>query len=167
MKKLYLIRHAKSSWSDLSVSDFERKLNKRGKRDGPFMARKLAESGAQPELILASPAARAKKTAEFMAKAVGYDHKEISFHEAIYHASAEDLLGILREIDDGFTRVFLVGHNYAITDLAEMLSGESLGNIPTTGIAALQCNVQRWTDAAPGCAALLMFDYPKKYKELQ
>ncbi len=165
MKKLYLIRHAKSSWSDPLVSDFERKLSKRGKRDGPFMAGKLAESGVQPDLILASPAARAKKTALFMAKAVGYEPQNIVFDEDIYHASWNDLLGILQKTDDDLKLVFLVGHNYAITDLAEKLSGESLGNIPTSGIAALQCDVQSWTAVVPGCAGLFLFDYPKKYKE--
>lgn len=165
MKKLFLIRHAKSSWSDPTVSDYNRKLNKRGKRDAPFMALKLAESGAQPDAVISSPAKRARKTAGFMASAVGYPENKIKYDEQIYSASSEDLYRVLRSIDDSLEQIFFVGHNFAITDLAEELTGTEIVNIPTSGIVAMNCNISTWREIEAGCAEILFFDYPKRYKE--
>lgn len=163
MKKLYLVRHAKSSWSDPKATDFERKLNKRGKRDAPFMAEKLAERGVQVDLIISSPAARTKKTAKFMAKGIDYSSKNIQYKEKAYSFTLKDLLGVVKKIDDAHTSVMVVGHNYAITDLAEYLTEEVLVNIPTAGIVGMEADITHWSDIDGGCAKLLFFDYPKKF----
>lgn len=163
MKKLVLVRHAKSSWSDPSVADFDRKLNKRGKRDAPFMAEKLAERGVKAELIISSPAKRAKKTAQHMAKGIGYEPSKINFTADAYSFSAGDLFEILRKIDDKYDEVLFVGHNYGITDLAEQLTGETLTSIPTAGIVAMTSKITGWSEIKPNCATLLFFDFPKKY----
>lgn len=165
MKKLFLIRHAKSSWSDTTVSDFNRTLKKRGKKDAPFMASKLSETGANPDLILSSPAKRAKKTACFMAKGVGYSTDLIVYDDNIYSASKEELLNILRKIDEKYNEVYLVGHNFAITDLAVALTDVTLDNIPTSGVVAMECQIKNWSDIAPGCGKILFFDFPKRYEE--
>ena len=167
MKKLFLIRHAKSSWSDPTVSDFFRKLNKRGRRDAPFMADKLAARGASPDIIISSPAKRAKKTARFMAKGVGYPVDAIAYYEDIYSSSTMDLYKVLQSVNDSHGVVFFVGHNYAITDLAEELISQQLINIPTTGIVAMKCDISKWDELGPGCGTLLFFDYPKMYAELR
>ena len=164
MKTLLLIRHAKSSWSDPTVSDFHRKLNKRGKRDAPFMAKKLAERQLVPDLILSSPAKRAKKTAKIMAQGVGADG--VQYNEAIYSASTIDLYRVLKVLDDRYSTVYFVGHNFAITDLAEEISGTSIDNIPTSGMVGLQLDISYWRDIEPGCGELLFFDYPKRYTAL-
>ncbi len=167
MKTLILIRHAKSSWSDPGAVDFERKLNKRGKRDAPFMARQLAGRSEAPDIIIASPAHRARKTAEIMADGIGYGRKRIRFDEGLYEAGAEDLLRIARSIGDECRSAFIVGHNYGITDFAERLTGETLTNIPTSGIAAVGCEVDQWRQLASGGCRLLFFDFPKNYAELR
>ena len=163
MKRLILIRHAKSSWSDPRATDFDRKLNKRGKRDAPFMAEKLAKRGVSADLIISSPAKRARKTAKHMAKAIGYDTGGIMFKEDAYSFSAADVLPILQGVDDKYEVVFFVGHNYGLTDLAEQLTGEVLLNIPTSGMVAMKCNIKHWSEAGPGCAQMEFFDYPKKH----
>ncbi len=167
MKRLYLIRHAKSSWSDPSVSDFFRKLNKRGKRDAPFMAEKLAARGTKPDIIISSPAKRAKKTARFMAKGVGYPVDTIVYDETIYTSSTMDLYRVLHSINDTHSTAFFIGHNYAITDLAEELISQQLVNIPTSGIVSMDCAISSWKEIGPGCGTLLFFDYPKMYSELR
>jgi phosphohistidine phosphatase len=167
MRKLYIIRHAKSSWSDDTVSDFNRQLNKRGMRDAPFMAERLARMGASPDIIISSPAKRAKKTAEFMALGVGYEENLISYNDLVYSSSLADLYQVLRKIDDNCVEAYLVGHNFAITELAEELTGKSLINIPTSGVVALECVVKSWREIVPGCCSLLFFDYPKKHQECQ
>lgn len=165
MKKLFLIRHAKSSWSDPSCSDFQRGLNKRGKKDAPFMARKIAEAGAHPDIILSSSAKRARKTAHFMAKGVGFPKDSIVYDDKIYSASTEELFQVLRKVDDKYNELYLVGHNFAITDLAVLLTGAVIDNIPTSGVVAVQCRIKTWPKIAPGCGKILFFDYPKMYKE--
>ena len=165
MKRLVLVRHAKSSWSDPSAADFDRKLNKRGKKDAPFMAEKLAEQGIHADLIISSPAKRAKKTAKYMAKAINYERSKIYYTEDAYSFSGPDLFEIIRKIDDKYSNVLFVGHNYGITDLGEQLTGETLLNIPTAGIVCMTSEISSWSEIRPGSATLEFFDYPKKYLE--
>ena len=167
MKRLYLIRHAKSSWAEPGLRDFDRPLNNRGKLDAPFMGMRLADQGIRPDLMLASPAKRARKTAKCIAEAVAYPAKEIVFIDAIYEAAVADLFGIVGQAPDDVGVLFLVGHNYAITDLAESLTGQSLGNIPTGGIAGIEFAVSAWSEIALGSGRLLFLDYPKKHDDRQ
>ena len=167
MKRLYLIRHAKSSWAEPGLRDFDRPLNNRGKLDAPFMGKRLADQGIRPDLMLASPAKRARKTAKCIAEAVSYPAKEIVFIDAIYEAAVADLFGIVGQAPDDVDVLFLVGHNYAITDLAESLTGQSLGNIPTGGIAGIEFAVSAWSEIALGSGRLLFLDYPKKHDDRQ
>ncbi len=165
MKRLYLIRHAKSSWSDPTLRDFDRPLNKRGKRDAPFMGEKLAERAIRPDFIMSSSAKRATKTARTLAKAILYPPKRIYFTEAIYLADEIGLYRIVRSCDDKVTSLFLVGHNFGITDFAVSLSGEQIDNIPTCGIAAIEFDLDSWQQVRPNTGRLLFFDWPKKYKK--
>ena len=165
MKKLFLIRHAKSSWSDPTVSDYYRTLNKRGKKDAPFMAATLANTGVQPDIILSSPAKRAKKTACFIAKGVGYPTDSIVYDDNIYSASTEELFRLLRKVDEKINELFLIGHNFAITDLAVALTDVVIENIPTSGIVAMECRIKKWSNIGPGSGKILFFDYPKRYKK--
>jgi phosphohistidine phosphatase len=163
MKKLILVRHAKSSWSDSGVADFDRKLNKRGKRDAPFMAGKLAGRNVHVELIISSPAKRAKKTACNMAEGIGYDTSKIHFIPEAYTFSAIDLFEILRKTDDKYNDVLFVGHNHGLTDFAEQLTGKALVNIPTSGIVSMTSMITSWSELGPHCATLQFFDFPKNY----
>lgn len=164
MKKLVLVRHAKSSWDDPGAADFDRKLNKRGKRDAPFMAEKLAEKGVRADLIISSPAKRARKTAIQMAKGIGYNPEKIQFEDSAYSFSAQDILEVLQKVDDGYDTVVFVGHNHGLTDLAERLTGESLVNVPTAGMAGISCKISSWSALGSGCGELMFFDYPKKHQ---
>ena len=118
MKKLYLIRHAKSSWKNLSLDDFERPLNKRGKCDAPFMGELLRAKNILPDLILASSALRAKSTAEIIAKKLKAS-KKIVFDADIYEASSSTLESIISSIDDKYNTLFLVGHNPGLNMLSD------------------------------------------------
>jgi phosphohistidine phosphatase len=163
MKTIYFIRHAKSSWSDLEVVDFDRKLNKRGKRDAPFMGKKLAERGVMPHAIYSSPAYRARKTAETIAKEIGFPEKNIVYQEELYTFSTRQLLGAIQELPNSEEELFVVGHNHAITDLVNILTGVYIDNVPTAGIAAIGFKAKSWEKVKVGKGKLLFFDYPKKY----
>ncbi len=165
MKTLYLIRHAKSSWSNVNLSDFDRGLNKRGKRNAPFMGQRLAQYGVYPDLIISSPAKRARKTAKIIAKEIGYPKKQINFDQSLYHSSVANLLKVVNHVSNDIDSLFLVGHNWGITEFAEMLTRKDLGNIPTSGIVAITFPLEHWNHISRGNGDLQFFDYPKKHPE--
>lgn len=161
-KLLVLIRHAKSSWSDQSLSDYERPLNKRGKHDAPFMGQLLRQKGVQPDLFLSSSAKRARKTAKHIAAAIEYPFESIVFNRELYLAGEEKLFDVVAKTDDAVETLFLVGHNYGLTDLADSLTSADIENVPTAGIVGIEIG-DSWKDIHPGKATLQFFDYPKKF----
>lgn len=163
MKTIYLIRHAKSSCSEIGMSDFDRPLNKRGKKDLPFMANRLKEFGVTPDLILSSPAKRAKKTTKEIAQALDFDEKNIVYKESLYDSSYTNYRYILDSLDDKINTVFIVAHNPTLTDVGEKLSGAILTNIPTCSIVAMEFDVDNFRDIEEESGKILFFDYPKKH----
>jgi phosphohistidine phosphatase len=165
MKTIILVRHAKSSWKDLSLDDFDRPLNKRGKKDAPFMGKKLKERQIMPDLVLSSPAKRARKTATAIAKAIGYPKKKIIFDDNMYHASAGYLFEIIRNLDDKHGAVMLFGHNPDFNDLADMLLKKNpVHNIVTTGLYCIKFNVDQWQNVREEKGESVFYDYPKRYQ---
>ncbi len=162
MKRLFLIRHAKSSWKEPELEDFDRPLNKRGKRDAPVMGKKLRERKTKIDLIISSPAKRAKRTAEIIAGIISQDPRGILWLESVYAASSQTLLHLVQKIEDAFQNVMLVGHNPGLTTLAERLTGREIDNIPTCGIVAIEFEVDSWKNIRDKTGKLEFFDYPKK-----
>lgn len=144
MKQLYLVRHAKSDWGNSGASDFERELNERGLRDAPAMGRWLATQSVKPRIMLSSPARRALHTAEMLAEGMGFPTALIFHEPRIYEAHTGALQEIIEESDDSIDSLMLVGHNPAMTQLVNTLSGKRVDNLPTCSIAALQFDVTRW-----------------------
>lgn len=163
MKNLIVIRHAKSSWDEPGLTDFERPLNKRGKRDAPFMGNVLKFRGLIPDLVITSTAKRARKTAQLIVEALGCGEEVIEPRDSIYLAEAADLLDLIRGLDDKPERVFLVGHNPTLTELVNLLAGESIDNIPTCGVASLEFALDSWAHVMEGAARMAFFDYPKRH----
>ena len=162
MKILYLVRHAKSSWRDPSLDDSERPLNKRGKRDAPFMGELLKEKIVNPDVVFSSPAKRASKTAQIITEQIGYSKKDIIYAEEIYEASSHELVDFIKKIDDKYNSVMVFGHNPGFTMLNNFLSKKYIDNIPTCGIVALEFN-SSWKEIEKNAAKMLFFDYPKRY----
>lgn len=159
-KELLICRHAKSSWQDSTLTDFDRPLNKRGERDAPAMAQRLCERAFKPDLILSSPAVRARRTAEIYASALGYPLGAICYNQLQYAASWPMLLNLLQQVEEHHKRIFLVGHNPESTSLANALGGLTLSNIPTAGMVALAFSGP-WADLQEQSGSLLFFDFPK------
>ena len=113
MKTLTILRHAKSSWKDSSLSDHDRPLNTRGERDAPIMAERIQQAGIRPSLILSSPAVRAWTTAKVLAKDISYPTEFLQRHERLYHAGVRRIIEVLSEQDVGFNSILIVGHNPA------------------------------------------------------
>ena len=162
MKNLYLIRHAKSDWSDESKSDFERSLNQRGQKAIFTMSNALKERKVMPDLILSSSAERAKLTAIGLAKEIGYTGKT-KYIDALYMAEPIDVISIIQEIKDKYDNVFIVGHNPETTELTDLMLDDYIDNVPTLGIVALQLPIKHWKKFKPEKIKLNFFIYPKMY----
>ncbi|MDD5717882.1 MAG: histidine phosphatase family protein [Sulfuricurvum sp.] len=162
MKLLYLIRHAKSDWSDPRLSDFDRPLNQRGWKNAPFMGKQLALEGTIPDLILSSPALRAKTTAQEMAKQLSYPVESIVYHETLYASDPQRILSIIRSVPDEIETLFLFGHNPELTECANLIADCDIDNIPTCGIVSLALNQENWGSIGAHSAKLHHFDFPKK-----
>jgi len=167
MKTLFIVRHAKSSWKNNNLSDFERPLTRRGHLAAPFMAKRLKEKGETFDLILTSPANRTFSTAQYFATEFDYDHEHIEEAHSIYLADYGTILTIIDNMPNEFNKVMIFGHNPGLTNLANVLTGETLGNIPTAGIVKINFDVDKWEDVKPSSGKMEFFDYPKRYKEMQ
>ncbi len=161
MKQLVLIRHAKSEWANVVVKDFDRTLNTRGFSDAPKMGLRLKELTALPQLVISSPAERAKLTAQLLLEQVGFDVDQVQWEENIYEASARILLQVVNELPDEYDTVWLFGHNPGLSYLAEYLTGGEVGNIPTCGIYAIDLDVDSWTEVSQHSGNKKFYIYPK------
>lgn len=162
MKRLILMRHAKSDWSRAGQDDFDRELDARGQRDAPLAGTRLARflKGEIPHII-ASPAIRARATATAAAQSLGCDEKAIEWNDALYLCEAPDWLEILRGSKHSGPTLMSVGHNPGITALVNHLGDTRVDNMPTASIAALEFSVEDWQDLRWGGGRLVWFDYPK------
>ncbi|MCV6589880.1 MAG: histidine phosphatase family protein [Marinobacterium sp.] len=161
MKQLTLIRHAKSSWGDPSLSDFDRPLNQRGTRDLPGMAHRVSQHLPAAELILSSRAQRAQITAEEVA---GYQPgSTITFVPEMYESCYETLLNILQSQSDTHQHLILVGHNPGLKALGYYLTHEQLEKFPTSAVQHIHLSVRSWSEIAECCGTLSWFDCPKKH----
>ncbi|MDQ6986988.1 MAG: histidine phosphatase family protein [Mariprofundaceae bacterium] len=159
-KQLLLIRHAKSDWNNPALSDFDRPLNERGKRDAPMMGARLKNADIRLERLLSSPAQRARSTAENIANAIGFAAQNIDWITELYLASPGSMLDVIQNTPADINSIALVAHNPGISELAATLSDFSIGNIPTCGIVRLQSKSENWNIGSP--FTLMDFDYPKK-----
>jgi phosphohistidine phosphatase len=162
MKILTLIRHAKSSWKDPSLPDWDRPLNNRGRRDAPMMGERLAGREAYADLMISSSAVRAVMTTEAIAEEIEYPADEIVVDERLYGADEFEILQVIQGLDDAWERVMLVGHNPGLTDLVNALSPTGIDNLPTCGIVELTYDTESWALIGRIDPVAVDFDYPKK-----
>ena len=143
MKTVFLLRHAKSKQNPCYATDFERPLTKRGKQDAARVGEWMAERDLLPNLVISSPAKRAKQTTLRCAQAADYQG-EIRFDEALYGNGEDAYLASLERLDDTIQSVMLVGHNPDITIVVETLSG-AYNRMPTAALARIDLPIARWS----------------------
>lgn len=161
-KRLFLIRHAKSSWKDAGLPDYARPLNKRGKRDAPLMAELMKKKNVKPDLILTSFAERAINTALIFAAELEYMENQVKIDERLYEAMSKDILNVIQEINSDIKVLLLFGHNPGLTTLHNFICDKFIGNIPTCGVTEYEYEGE-WTDLSGEASRLISFEYPKKY----
>ena len=160
---LYLLRHAKSSWKDDSLADFDRPLKGRGRDAAEQMGKRLASEKLEDAVLICSPAARTRETAQLVLK-----HSRLRmdqrFDERIYEASLRDLLQVVSEIPDEKQTAMLIGHNPGFEELLAFLTGESR-RMPTCALAKIRLDVESWKEARAGEGSLQSFITPKGLPE--
>jgi len=162
MKKLIIVRHAKSSWDFPELSDYDRPLNRRGKKNAPEMGKRLASRGILPDMIISSPAKRAAATAKRIAMEIGYSIKDIKKEPLFYHGSMNDIINVVKSSSNKISTLMIFGHNPDLTTVTNSLTGSDIYNIPTCGIAEIDFDISAWNEIEKNIGTLVNFDYPKK-----
>lgn len=161
MKRLFIVRHAKSSWDSPYLSDFDRPLNKRGKRNLPDMANRFSETNFQVDFIISSPAERAWATAKGFAKTLNITHKNFMDDERLYHASTTAIKQVISVADNTHDSIMIFGHNPGLTTLINELSDFNLYNLPTCAICGIEFTFNSWKDILNTKGQKIYYDFPK------
>ena len=165
MKTLGLLRHAKSDWDDMSLRDFDRGLNDRGRRGAAVMGGHIREHGAHWDVLLASPTERVRRTIDATRLQV-----PVQWDEHIYLADSDALIEVLRGVEGDPAAVLMAGHNPGLQELIfDLVSPEhenalfaaAAEKYPTAAFAVLELAIERWADCAPGCGALVHLARPR------
>ena len=168
MKTIYLLRHAKSSWDDSSLSDHDRPLNERGRAAAPRVGAHMQAMGYLPDLVLCSTSMRTRQTLDAVLSELDVE-PAVEFEEDLYLAAPSEMLDLVRSVPDTVESVLIVSHNPGTGILAAALSGDGpeerihlmRAKFPTTGLAIIELSVDRWKDVESGCGSLKEFVRPR------
>jgi len=167
MKTLHLIRHAKSSWESVTLTDIDRPLNARGLASCEVMAPKIVEAGCQFEHTFCSVARRAQLTIEHIAMALSeqgvLDELSWSVERSLYTFESKDLMRWCQALDDALAEVVIVGHNNALTDFCNAVGDRAIKNVPTCAYVQLAIDIERWQDLSADSAGITSFLKPKMF----
>jgi phosphohistidine phosphatase len=161
VKTLLLIRHAKSSWDNIAISDFDRPLNDRGKKDAPMMARRLSARKIRIDSFVSSPAKRAKRTTISFAKEFGVAESGIVYKTELYAATKEVFYEVIEKIDNTVDNVAIFSHNPGITDFVNSLTTTYVDEMPTCSVFAITTDAKKWGQFSTSNKEFWFFDYPK------
>lgn len=169
MKQILLMRHAKSSWENPDLKDYDRPLAERGLKDAPKMGKYLRTIKYKPALVISSPAQRAKETTELSMEAAKLDEKQITWNEDLYFGSVRDYVAAIQSANDEYERIMLVGHNPLMENTAGILSGadhKAAIRMPTAAIVCLESFADTWETIAPGTCQIKWMMIPKVLKKI-
>lgn len=161
MKKLLFIRHAKSSWNDITQKDFDRPLNDRGHKDAPVMAKRLLKQDITIDAFVSSPAVRALATAQYFAEAYEVKKKKIVEEHSLYLAEPEVFFNIISKLDDDDKTVAIFSHNPGITEFVNELGVARIDDMPTCAIFGVKADIKSWKDFKDAEKKFWFFDCPK------
>lgn len=162
-RKLFIIRHGKSSWDSI-VADIDRPLTERGVKNSYEMAVLLANRGEVPELVISSPANRALHTAVIMARSWELNDHRLLVRKSLYLPEIEDIAETLSEVDDTIASVAVFGHNPGFTQFANRFLEPQVDNVPTAGVVVVTMELDSWNDISDARVVDTFFGYPKKFK---
>ncbi len=160
-RKLFIIRHGKSSWEDEGLDDIDRPLAERGIRNADTMARRLKEAGEVPGLIFTSPANRALSTAMIMARIWEMNPASVQVHDDLYMADESEIEEVVGEAPDSVSHLAIFGHNPSFTLYANKFLDEPLDNLPTAGVVIVTLEGDHWYGIGRPAVKSIRVDYPK------
>lgn len=163
VRTLYLIRHGQSVEAMSGQKDYERPLTPMGVRDAAHMGKLLYDFEVHPDLMLSSPAARARTTAEVIAERLKYDTNKIEWKEELYEASVRSLFNLVNQLEIEYTTVVMVGHNPSFIYLAEYLTQKDIGRLVPCGVLQVGFNLNSWSEVSQGNGTLLNYYAPSKF----
>ncbi|HET6242946.1 MAG: histidine phosphatase family protein [Bacteroidetes bacterium] len=166
MKKLFLVRHAKSSWEDFSINDKDRPLKASGVQDAYLMSAFLQSINVSPELIITSPAARTLSTAIIFSQGLLVPLENIKMFSNLYESSPQKILDVILMTDNALSSLMVFGHDPSLTALYTILTGINIEKIPTSAVASISLNINHWKDLAQGTGILEFFHKPKEVKSI-
>lgn len=162
MKTLIIIRHSKSSWKDHSLSDFDRPLNKRGKKDAKKMSFELSEKIKKVDLLLSSSSKRTTQTSNYFLDSI--DVRSNIFFENLYHSSSDLIFDFVLKINNKYNKAIIVGHNPGLTNIVNKLTNLKLDNLPTSGIVIIVFDVDNWKKINYKSGLVEWIKFPKDLK---
>lgn len=161
MKKVFVLRHAKSSWKYPELSDFDRPLNKRGKRDAPEMALRFSKSGFPIDGMITSTSVRALAIAKIFAETLSIEKNNFLQDRRLYHAFPQEITAVLAHAPAHFDHVIVVGHNPGLTDFINQKTDDYLDNLPTSGIYGITFDINHWAEIEQVKGEKCYYNYPK------
>lgn len=162
MKRLILIRHSKSSWKDLSLPDFNRPLNGRGKLDGPLMANYLKRKIDKIDYLHASSSVRTFETSKYFINQIQFE--KIEYDDSLYHCSSSSILKMIMNYSEDYQSAMIIAHNPGLTNLINSITNILLDNLPTTGIAEIIFACDEWNNISLQNSNLIDLKFPKQLK---
>ena len=169
MKTILLLRHAKSSWSDSSLSDFDRPLSGRGLNDAPSMGKYIRKIGYKPDYVVSSPAERARQTSLMCLEGMKQDESIITWDKGLYFDTVLNYIQAIKNTPADVDRMMIVGHNPLMESTADILSIGTSGSafiIPTAGLICLESYALNWADIKPGTCQIKWMMIPKVLKSI-
>ncbi|MES2647361.1 MAG: histidine phosphatase family protein [Bacteroidota bacterium] len=161
MKSILFVRHAKSSWDNPAMKDFDRTLNDRGNKDAPMMAKRLLDKKPEIDLFVSSPAIRAFSTAKYFHAGLNGRKEQLVTIPELYHASVVDFYQIIHSLNNSFNTVAIFSHNPGITEMVNSLGVAKVDNMPTCAIFAVRADINNWNEFELSPKQFWFFDYPK------
>ena len=161
-KKLIIVRHSKSSWKDLSLDDFNRPLNKRGKEDGPIISNYLSKKTNFIDFLHSSSSVRTFETSKFFTERIKFG--KVKYDDNLYHSSSESILNLIKNYSNEYSSVMLIAHNPGLTHLINQITNISLDNLPTTGLAEIHFSCNKWNEISSKNSNLIDLKFPKQLK---
>ena len=162
MKELHIVRHGKSSWDYTNIMDEDRPLTERGIRNAYTMAERLVNKGYEPQLIISSPANRALYTAIIFSKVLRIPFQSLQINDSLYLSYQEEILNVVRSIDNSIKSAMLFGHNPSFTSFSNHFVRKIISDMPTAAVVSLKFDVEKWSDIGKANQVMENFDYPKK-----
>lgn len=159
-KTLFLARHAQAAEKQPGETDFDRQLNSKGLQNSTRMGMNFSNKNIQFDIIISSPAERARSTATLIAEQLKYDTSKVHLNPEIYEASVRTLLQVVNQLKDEWNTVLLVAHNPTVSYLAEYLTKWEIGDITTCGVVQIEFNFDKWAMLSEGTGTFVSYEYP-------